>query len=489
MKRNIQLIIIGSLLLTALNGCKESTLDVPTPPIVSVPVTVVGTLLVAPSPGNLSTVEHIKESGDYIVEVKRPSETSYTKVFVYKTDNYFSGRNPFNIGGRSQTAASFTNFSFSETSVDVRITSTFTAKSAIIRPLSDGVNFQLSGNVVTFSLTEPKKLSIEINGRTNPLFIFADAPDVPNTSATFYYPAGVHNIGKNKPIASGQSVYIAAGAVVEGSFNIAFGAQNVSIRGRGILSNGEWEFPTSLGYTDMQSASTIRNIGSNNTLIEGIMITNSTGWTLQMESYDGTITNAQYRNLKLINWNISTDGIWLDGINTIVDDCFIFNNDDMMTTHQSTNCKVTNMVLWGGAYGNMFMQMSFKSSNGIVYDNIDVIGKEDTHGAQLIEIINGGTRAISIDNVTFKNIRIENRKSTNSKFLGIEPKNQTLNNWLFENISIDGANADEGDIHGTATGLINNFTFRNLKLNGVKVNSLSEARIDINGFVSNVKFE
>lgn len=472
---------------TAFTGCKKSkqSAEILTPPT----STTAGTLVVPPSPGSLSTVEHVKQSGDYTVEVKKSGDTDYKPCFVYKTDNYFSGRNPFGIGGRSQTAASFTNFSFSGTSIDVRITSSFAANSVIIRPLSDGVNFQRTGNVITFSLSEPKKLSIEVNGRTNPLFIFADAPDVPNTAATYYYGPGVHNIGKNKVITSGQSVYIAGGAVVEGSFNIAFSAQNVSIKGRGILSNGEWEFPTSLGYTDMQSASTIRNLSSNNTLIEGIMIANSTGWTLQMESYDNTITNAQYKNLKIINWNISSDAIWIDGLNTVVDDCFIFNNDDMLTTHGSTNCRVSNMVLWGGTYGNMFMQASFKSSNGITYDDIDVIGKEDSHGAQLIEIRDGGTSNISINNITFKNIRVENRRNTNSKFLGIKSKTQTLNNWLFENISIDGANPDEGDIHGTTNGLISGFTFRNLKINGVKASSLGDARMDINSFVSDVKFE
>ncbi|MBC7913272.1 MAG: hypothetical protein H7Y07_04030 [Pyrinomonadaceae bacterium] len=493
--KKINLIVIASLMVAALNSCKKSTPDVSTPapptPVVIVPVVPsVGTLFVAPSPGNLSTVEHIKESEDYVVEVKKSGETTYTKVFVYKTDNYFKV-NPFNIAARPQAAASFANFSFSGTSVDVRITSNSAVNSATIRPLNFGVNFQRTANVITFTLDVPRKLSIEFNNRNNPLFLFADAPDVPNTSATYYYGPGVHNIGRKKAISSGQSVYIAAGAVVEGSFSIAYGAQNVKIGGRGVVSNGEWEFPPSLGYSDMQNQSTIRNQGSNNTIIEGIIIANSTGWTLQMESYDGTITNAQYKNLKIINWNISTDGIWFDGINTIVDDCFIFNNDDILTTHQSTNCKISNMVVWGGTYGNLFMQSSYKSSDGIVYENINMIGKDG--GKSLIEVQTGTGAKISINNVTFKNMRIEEHLKTATnfpkKFLFIVPQSQDMNNWIFENVTIDDKNPDEGDIYGTANSLINGITFRNLKMGGAKVMSLTEANMDINGFVSNVRFE
>ncbi|MDA3867347.1 MAG: hypothetical protein PF489_11460, partial [Salinivirgaceae bacterium] len=48
------------------------------------------TLVVPPSPGDLSSVAHLKQSDDYIVEIKKSGDTEYTTCFVYKSDNYAS---------------------------------------------------------------------------------------------------------------------------------------------------------------------------------------------------------------------------------------------------------------------------------------------------------------------------------------------------------------------------------------------------------------
>lgn len=146
------------------------------------------TLVVPPSPGDLSSVAHIKQSDDYIVEIKKSGDTEYTTCFVYKSYNYAS-----NIWGsehRPQKSASFTNFSFSGTSVDVKITTKFLAHSITVRPLNYNIVPTKAANVFTLTLTKPQKISVEINDRLNPLFILADAPDLPNTKATYYYGAG-----------------------------------------------------------------------------------------------------------------------------------------------------------------------------------------------------------------------------------------------------------------------------------------------------------
>ncbi|MDA3867896.1 MAG: hypothetical protein PF489_14280, partial [Salinivirgaceae bacterium] len=194
------------------------------------------TLVIPPSPGDLSSVAHLKQADDYIVEIKKSGDTEYTTCFVYKSDNYAS--NVWGSEHRPQKAASFTNFSFSGTSVDVRITTKFLAHSVTVRPLNYDIVPTKDANVFTFTLTKPQKISVEINDRLNPLFILADAPDVPNTKATYYYGPGVHKVGLHKQINSNESVYIAGGAVVEGTFLIPDKATNIEFRGRGIISNG-----------------------------------------------------------------------------------------------------------------------------------------------------------------------------------------------------------------------------------------------------------
>lgn len=142
----------------------------------------------------------------------------------------------------------------------------------------------------------------------------------------------------------------------------------------------------------MQAFSTIQaKFGCSNINISDLTITNSRGWTLQMEGYDGTIHDNKYTNLKIINWNISSDGIWLDGDRNTIDNCFVFNNDDLFMTRGANNCMIKNCIVWGGAFGNLFMQNAFNPSNGITYDNIDIIGKDGINNipTQLIEILSG----------------------------------------------------------------------------------------------------
>nr|MBA3704482.1 hypothetical protein [Bacteroidota bacterium] len=272
-------------------------------------------LIVPPAPGNLSTVEHLTQSNDYTVEVKKSGDVNYTTCFVYKTDNYATQAK------KSENSLSFTNVSFSGTTIDVKITCKFTASNVTIRPLNFGIVGVRNGNVITFTLTKPTKLSIEVNDRKNPLFFFADTPDVPNTSATYYYaPGTVTNIGLLKTINSGESVYIAGGAVVEGSFFLAEGSKNISIKGRGILCMGQWPW-TSNDLTFLGDHSMIKGRSTSYMQIEGIILANSTGWQIPIYNGGGNLVyNNQFRNLKLISWNPNSDGIWVNGKNHVVDD-------------------------------------------------------------------------------------------------------------------------------------------------------------------------
>ena len=448
-----------------------------------------GKLVVYPSPGNLSTVEHLTQSSDYTVEVRKTGETNYKPCFVYKTDNYWVDTY---FGGKPkpQTAASFTSFAFSETSVDVKITYNASISSVTIRPLAFGINPVRNGNVITFSLSEPKKISIEVNDRTNPLFLFAEAPDVPNTGATYYYGPGVHNIGLQKTIKSNESVYIAAGAVVEGSFLIPYNTQNVSIKGRGILCMGEWKHE-STDITWLGAHAGVKANGVSNLQMEGIILANTCGWTLPIYNSDNLTFNNQFRNLKMVSWNGNTDGIWVNGKNHVIDDCFIFNNDDLFMSHGASNCKISNIVAWGGPWGRLYWLSNQSSTSDMLFENINLIGKDGGVG---VIVVDGATgTGITIGNITFRNLRIESHPLTSSynanKFLVLNSGYKSVTNWLFDNVTIDDKKADEGDLYGTANSRINGITFKNLKMGGLKVNSLSDANMDKNEFVSGVVFE
>ncbi|MBA3706283.1 MAG: T9SS type A sorting domain-containing protein [Bacteroidetes bacterium] len=445
-------------------------------------------LIVPPNPGNLSTVEHLTQSNDYTVEVKKSSDVNYTTCFVYKTNNYATE------AIKSETSVSFTNVSFSGTSINVRITCKFTANNVTIRPLDYGVNAVRSGNVITFTLSSPRKISIEVNDRKNPLFIFADTPDVPNTKATYYYaPGTVTNIGLQKQLKSGESVYIAGGAVVEGSFKFDWNSNNISVKGRGILCMGEWLWESKdlafLGPKAMFSTAT------NRLQMEGIILANSTGWQISIYNSDGNkCYDNQFRNLKLISWNPNSDGIWVNGNNIVVDDCFIFNNDDACMSHAVSNSKISNMVIWGGLWGRIYMhsgQDTKPLSDNMTLENINVIGKDG--GSELILVSGGSSFTQNINNFTFRNIRIEAHPNTSSyntnKFLIMNISgSKQINNWLFENVTLDYKNPDEGEIYGTSSALINKITLCNFKIAGSYVTTLAQANMDKNSYATNVTF-
>src|SRR5262249_37027472 len=134
-------------------------------------------------------------------------------------------------------SASMACFDFSGT-VSVQITSAVPVSSVAVRPLRYGIQPSISGNTISFSLSRPVNLSIEINGDdrhnlhlfSNPIESNRPSPSDPNV---IYYGPGVHGNGTPIIARSGQTVYIAGGAVVFGNFYIG---SNSTIRGRGIIS-------------------------------------------------------------------------------------------------------------------------------------------------------------------------------------------------------------------------------------------------------------
>jgi hypothetical protein len=452
------------------------------------------TLVVPPAPGDLSSVEHLFQSDDYTVEVRKTGDVNYISCFVYKSDNYWTGQY-INLQGnltssppRIPKSASFTNVSFLDTSIDVRVTFKNTITSATIRPLNFGVTPEFSGKVLTFTLNEPRKISIEINDRLNPLFLFADTPDVPNTAATYYFaPGTVTNIGLRQiTLQSNQSVYIAAGAVVEGSFAFNWAVTGIRIGGRGILSMGEWLHTTN-NLTFLSDHSAIRSNSTNNMIIEGITIANGCGWQMPFYNSEGTRTfNNQIRNVKTVSWSGNTDGIWVNGTGHIVDDCFIFNNDDALMSHSASNCKISNIVFWGGQWGRLYWHNNqLAKSENMTFENINVIGKDG--GIDLI-LVDGTSSPSQLNNFTFRNLRVESHTGFSNKFLKFVSGSKSINNWKFENVTIDDVKTDEGDLHNTADSPINGVSFVNLKMGNTFATNLSQAKMSVSTFATNVTF-
>lgn len=302
-------------------------------------------------------------------------------------------------------------FSF-EGSVLVEITSTHDLRWVDIRPKQAGITLTITPTKITFRLTKPGQFSIERNGEhSRPLYVFAapleqdvPRPDAPNVR--YFAPGKIYDVG-TLTLNSNETIYIAGGAIVRGNIE-ATDAQNISIRGRGILD-------ASL----RTNGRLIRLWRCQNIAIEGITILNSPGWALVLLDCD-TVT---IHDLKQVCWRNGSDGIDLVGTSHVrIRDCFLRNNDDNIVvksfsidpkTYYSqpgpgrdvTDILVERCVIWNMPWGNALeigFELRCKTVNTITFRNCDLIHVD--RGAALS--IHNGDQA-TVENITYDNIRVE----------------------------------------------------------------------------------
>lgn len=204
----------------------------------------------------------------------------------------------------------------------VRISCRRPVKELAIRPESAGIRGTVEGGrTIAFRLDGPRKLSVEPDGKSGPLLLFAnpledDAPRPGDPGVTWFAP-GVHKPERIE-LGSGETLYLAGGAVVKAEILVR--GDRVRIRGRGILDGSDWEWRK--GPVGSQIA--IR--GSSDVEVRDIVIRGSAHWTIvPVNSRKVTI-----RNVKLCNSRVQND----DGINpcnsqdVLITDCFIRSDDD-----------------------------------------------------------------------------------------------------------------------------------------------------------------
>jgi hypothetical protein len=189
------------------------------------------------------------------------------------------------------------------------------------------------------------------NGNKHPLFIFADPPesDIPARGpGVHFFEPGVHDIGPHYALKGGETVYIAAGAVVRGTIT-ANGPGRVVVRGRGVLSGEllqeEW-IRHKRGFVEKPKDARSWGIApmiwnddeSGETIVEGITVIDAPSYNLTLRS-----RQMKVQNVKLLAWNYSTDGINFAG--GLVENCFLKVNDDLFPLFRS-GLIARNLVIW-----------------------------------------------------------------------------------------------------------------------------------------------
>ena len=345
----------------------------------------------------------IAASNQYAVTVEqggKPQDSFVYKVGARKTDT------------NRERDTSWTSFSF-KGQVTVHVTKLGgSATGCLVRPYSAGVETQFDGTTCSFTLLKPRNLSVEFkpnihNPVLHPMLVFANPPEVdvpdPADPDVVYFGPGVHHPGLGQPIRSGQTIYLAGGAWVEGAFLAQGPVENVTIKGRGVISGLFFDTGVQEQNTQQPGLIDIPSQSSQNVLIEGITLVDAPRFNIRALAHDTTI-----HGVKVIAWWFNTDGL-VGGNKTVIEDSFVKVNDDSIKLHWGDTI-VRRNVLWqlenGGTF-NLGWNIEQNVQNFHVYDD-DVIHAEHYLYEKEAVFRSRHAGAGDLSRYLFDDIRVEN---------------------------------------------------------------------------------
>jgi hypothetical protein len=213
-----------------------------------------------------------------------------------------------------------------------------------IEPARLGIRPVRHGATLRFRLPGPEKITISRPGdhfaSADMLFLFANGPETsgigPKTPGVRYYGPGVYH--ESIDANSGDTIYLAGGAVLFGSLNI-WQVHDVHVLGRGmIIYDGPQTPLTDTGWMHKRNWHAIVMDNAHNIEIDGITtVVRSRTWQVQMKDS----RNIGFYNVKEIAGtpgDANGDGMdWLGGGSTTVRDGFIRAADDVYALQGNWN--------------------------------------------------------------------------------------------------------------------------------------------------------
>jgi len=306
--------------------------------------------------------------------------------------------------------------------VSVTVTLPSTVHTANILPSSSGIVPTVLGNRVTFIVTSPVPLTLEVDGDwMNSLHLFANAleTDVPRPGDpnVIYFGPGVHIFPPLK-VGSGKTVYVAGGAVVYGKLGptdtegpvIWLSGSNITLRGRGVIDGSL--------FTRENRAGNIVKVDGKNIRVEGVVLRDSSNWTLPIVQSQ----QVAIENVKILGSRDNSDGIDIvDSQDVRVSDGFIRTFDDLVVVKtlfpgaEARDITIKHMVLWNEIAHALSIGAEIRANvENVDFSDCDII--HDKGREWLLRIFNSDSGAVS--HVTFENIRIEEARRLMSLWIG-----------------------------------------------------------------------
>jgi len=386
----------------------------------------------------------------------------------------------------------FASFDFSG-EARVTITAKENLKSVEIRPRSRAITSAIQNKTVSFTISQPCKLCLQWNGSDRrPLFLFADAIESypggipkPGQDKVRYFGPGVHQPGEIRP-QSGETIYIAGGALVYGSI-AADGVRGVRVLGRGILDGSRWK---------ARETNPVAFTNCSDIEIRGIILRDSPLWTVVFRRCE----HVTVANVKMLDYRKNTDGIDLVNCRHVtVEDCFVRNYDDSIIVKaldrdaDVEEITVRNCVIWCDWGFSLGVTYETRAAyiRGLLFQNCDVLHGMACAGVLGLKI---GDRA-TVRDVCFDDIRVEDARVQLLKLVvdrdifSKDLERGHIQGVVFRNIALTGGAFVPSTLSGfDADHCVEDVTFDNLRIHGKVVTSTEEGKIQTNAYVKNVRF-
>lgn len=410
----------------------------------------------------------------------------------------------------SERYLSFTNFEMNGGIVTVEVTNLKEEiSSCTIRPKKYKITPTIDGNKVTFTLNQPLKVEVEINGSsTNLCYVFANSPDggVP-TGTTYVFSPGVYDVGTVE-LNSNEKVYVEGGAYVKGVFKFKDGTSGQQILGYGIISGENYR-----GVGPMWSNMNGTQKNSDWTFV------NSTGQIIKNVTFirpsepflvwivNGTLVD----NVKFLSHPDNARGICNGGNGAIaiygktqaftLQNCFAFTADDCYKFEYNdisgSIVKDSTVANVGGSpLGGIWNDVLGVNTRGVTVQDCDVIqtsnGNYDGCEAAIYAMPDGdfGSHGPVYD-ITFKNLTIEDDNTDfNRLFAFCASYTGEVYNINFENVNIEKNPTYKCILRGSdEIHKVRDIEFIDVKINGTYVTDCNKGEyIEMNNYASNIRF-
>lgn len=430
-----------------------------------------------------------------------------TPLFVYETrvndGRKFSWETP-------STTAPVVIFDFEgQVHIDIEIKD-MTISSAKVTPQVYGIRANVKNNKVSFDLSYSGNYVVELNNDSSTaIHIFANPleenpiteSDAENDDSIIYIGPGVYKADAI-PTKSHSTIYIAGGAYVYGQIRME-GLEDVTIRGRGIISGEIYQRRSASEYTipiEIRTSDSIK--------LEGITFLDPAGWTIALYKSK----NIELNNIKIISARQNSDGISVQSCeNVLVNGGFVRSWDDSLVVKNvdrgsTKNVRFDGVIVWTDLAQSMEVgyETYGPTMEDIYFENITVL-----HNFHKAAISMHNSDDANISNVNYKNITIEDasmlgdiQTDGENDFLmdftiayNIEWTKSEGNRGTIDNVTVDDIKIYEmkdtivSRMQGESnSSKIKNVRISNIEIEGKTIKQKKELTIFENNYVENITY-